>query len=317
MLKEWKFPVNDVPRCAALALRRCALFALILVTPDLVYAAQTLSDDAGGQLSVGAPARRVVSLAPHTTELLFAAGAGNSVVGVVSYSDYPPQAKTITLVGGYQALDLEKILALKPDLVVAWGSGNGEAALTKLRALGLRVFVSEPRDFEDIATNLERLGKLTGTFEEARAAAARFRQQIERLRREYQQRSAVRVFYQVWDRPLMTINGEHLISKVIELCGGRNVFAQLSALAPSVSVEAVLQASPQVIVTGGIAGERDDRLGMWERWDQLPAVKNHHLFLIPPDLIVRHTPRIVQGAQLMCEDLQQVRQSGGEAKPRP
>jgi iron complex transport system substrate-binding protein len=279
-----------------------------------VYGSVTATDDAGAKVEITEPARRIVSLAPHVTELLFAAGAGQSVSGVVSYSDYPPEAKLIASVGSYQALDVEKIVSLNPDLVVAWGSGNGDAALTKLRSLGLRVFVSEPRSLEDVATNLERLGQLAGSYEQAKAVASRFREQVEGLRRRYQRQQPVSVFYQVWNQPLMTINGQHLISKVIELCGGRNIFAQLGALAPSVSVEAVLQADPQVIITGGMEDERAGWLQDWERWGQMTAVKNRRLYQIPPDLIVRHTPRIVQGAQLMCQDLQQARQDIKKAK---
>lgn len=267
----------------------------------------TVTDDSGRSVTLAQPARRIASLAPHVTELLFAAGAGAWVVGVDQYSDYPPAANTIPRLGSTLQLDLERLLALQPDLVVVWESGNARAMVDRIESLGLTVFRSDPRRLEDVATNLERLGRLAGTQAEAARAAQAYRQRLEQLRRQHSGKSRVRLFYQIWDQPLMTVNGEHLISAVMALCGGENVFAQLPALAPQVSTEAVLLADPQVIIASGKAMERPEWLQAWLKWEGLTAVKLESLYVIPPDIIQRHTPRILQGAEQMCAYLDEVR----------
>ncbi|OGI51714.1 MAG: cobalamin-binding protein [Candidatus Muproteobacteria bacterium RIFCSPHIGHO2_02_FULL_65_16] len=264
-------------------------------------------DDAGATVVLAAPARRIVSLAPHVTELLYAAGAGGYVVGAVDYSDYPEAAKRIPRVGGYTGLDLEAIVALRPDLIIAWQSGNPPSQVERLRALGLAVYVSEPRHIEDVATNIERLGRLAGTADAALRAARAFRQRHEALRRRYAARPAVTVFYQIWDRPLMTVNGKQLISDVIHLCGGRNVFADLPILAPTVDVEAVLAADPEAIVASGAGAARPEWFDAWRRWPQLRAVRRDNLFVVPPDVLQRHGPRILDGAEHLCADLETAR----------
>lgn len=250
---------------------------------------------------------RIVSLAPHVTELLFAAGAGGRVVGVVSYSDFPEEARGLPRVGGYRQLDLEGIVALKPDLVVAWRSGNPASQVERLESLGLRLVYIDPHRLEEIPEALERLGRLAGSEAEAARAAKRFRDELRRLRDAYGARPPVKVFYQIWNRPLMTVNGEHLISDVIRLCGGENRFAALAELAPRLDVEAVLAADPEVIVASGMGEERPEWLDMWRDWPSLTATQRGNLFFIPPDLIQRHTPRILDGAARLCEALERVR----------
>jgi iron complex transport system substrate-binding protein len=260
-------------------------------------------DDAGQEITLQRPARRIVSLAPHVTELLFAVGAGDTVVGTSEYSDYPDAARAIPRIGGGGGLDLEAILALQPDLVIAWESGNPAGQTRRLRQLGLPVFFSEPRRMEDIGTSLERFGQLTGRQEEARVQARAFADRLQALRRRYSGREAVTVFYQIWAHPLMTINGQHIVSDVIRLCGGRNVFADLPSLAPQVDREAVLAANPDVIVVGDAA-----QLGAWRRWPELKAVRQQHLYAIQRELLVRHTPRLLDGAGQLCRLLEKVRE---------
>jgi iron complex transport system substrate-binding protein len=296
---------------SAIALWRLAeagcLILLCLLPAAAAPAGVEVTDDAGHAVTLPAPARRIISLAPHVTELLFAAGAGEYVVGVSAYSDYPPAARAIPRVGGGGGLDLEAVVSLRPDLVVAWQSGNPRGQIGRLRELGLTGFVSEPRELDDVADNLERLGELAGTRAQAGEAAARYRRRLAQLRASYSGRSVVRVFYEVWNRPLMTINGSHLISNVIRLCGGRNIFADLPVLAPQVDPEAVLSADPDAILTGGMAGAQPEWLDAWRRWPRLHAVRNGHLHAIPGDLLVRHTPRILDGAELLCRYLDRVR----------
>jgi iron complex transport system substrate-binding protein len=288
-------------------LRRAMLAAMLAAAPALqaISATPAVRDDAGHQLALAAPARRIVSLAPHATELLFAAGAGAHVVGVSEFSDYPPQARRIPHVGSAAALDLERIVALKPDLVVAWGSGNSAAQIVRLKNLGIPVFESEPRDFAAIASNIERLARLAGTEATGRAAAAAFRARLDGLAARHAQSTPVRVFYQIWDKPLMTLNDRHMASAVLRLCGGRNVFGNLKQLAPTVGVEAVVRADPEAIIGG--RGEENNAPSSWRRFPNMTAVVRGNLFVADPDLLTRPGPRIVDGAAQICQFLETAR----------
>lgn len=277
-------------------------------TPAESDAERMFSDDTGREVRLSAgPARRIVSLAPHITEILFAAGAGAHVVGVVAYSDYPEAAKTLPQVGGYSNVDMEAVAALRPDLVIAWESGNRNAHLDKLGALGIPVYLNEARSFEGVARSIEMFGRLAGTEAIAREAASVFRQRQAALAERYSDQPPVRMFYQIWNSPLMTVNGEHLISDVMRLCGGENVFASLAQLAPSIGVESVLAANPEVIIASGMDASRPEWLDQWRRWPDLRANQHGNLYFVPPDIIQRHTPRILDGAAQVCEFLQQAR----------
>lgn len=275
------------------------------------HATVSATDDTGATVSLPAPAQRVISLAPHVTELIYAAGGGSKLVGTVSYSDYPPAAQKVPRVGDNKALDLERIVALKPDLIVVWRHGNAQAQLERLRELHIPLFFSEPHQLDDVAVTLTRLGSLLGTSGTADAAASAYRADIERLRTRYANRPPVSVFYEVWDQPLMTLNGTHMISDVITLCGGRNVFAQLAPLVPTVSTEAVIAANPEAIVTASAGATKPDaplaKLDSWHTWPSLTAVARNNLFAIDGDLIDRPAPRIAQGAEQLCEDLEVAR----------
>lgn len=288
------------------------LIAVALCISSLhAHAAITVTDDTGATLTLSAPAQRVISLAPHVTELLYAAGGGSKIVGAVSYSDYPPEAKQLPRVGDNKALDLERIVALRPDLIVVWRHGNAQQQLDRLRELHVPLFFSEPHHLDDVAVSLTKLGQLLGTSAAADQAAAAYRRDIARLRAQYASRPPVSVFYQVWNKPLMTLNGEHMVSDVITLCGGRNVFAALEPLVPTVSTEAVLAANPEAIVTSAPGATQPDtslpQLDTWRAWPGLTAVMRNNLFAIDGDLINRPAPRIVQGAQQLCLALETAR----------
>ncbi len=270
-----------------------------------------VTDVSGATIRLAAPARRIVSLAPHITELLFAAGAGDRVVGNVEYGEYPVAAKALPKVGGYSRLDLEAIVALKPDLVMGWESGNAPAAVSRLRAMGLAVYLSQPNRIEDIAGELELVGKLAGVEATANAAAAAFRARYAALVTRFSRRPPVDVFYQVWRQPLMTVNGKQIISDAIRLCGGRNVFAHLPVLAPAVTVEAVIGANPEVIVASGMGDSRPEWLDDWKRWKTLMAVARDNLYFVQPELIQRHTPRILDGTETLCAHLETARGKRG------
>jgi len=253
------------------------------------------------------PARRIVSLSPHITENLFAIGAGNRVVGTVEFSNYPEEAKKIRQIGSYEKIDLEAVAALRPDLVVAWESGNIASHVAKLKAIGLNVVVTEARRIEDVPADLERLGALSGAGTGARAAAAKFRDRLAALRARYEGRPTVRVFYQVWNQPLMTVGGGQIISDAIRLCGGENVFAALKPMAAAVTVEAVLAADPEAIVASGMGDARPEWLDEWRRWPALSAVARDNLFFVHPDHLQRHTPRILDGIERLCQHLETAR----------
>ena len=277
-----------------------------LVVPA-VQAEIVVTDAGGTVVRLAAPARRIISLAPHITELVYAAGAGERLVGNVEFGQYPPQARALPKVGGYERFDLEAILALKPDLVLGWESGNPQAMVARMRALGLTVHLSQPDRIEDIAGELERIGRLAGTEAAAAAAAATFRERQARLAVRYSRQPTVDVFYQVWKQPLMTVNGKQIISDAIRLCGGRNVFALLPVLAPTVSVEGVIAANPEAIIASGMDDARPEWLDDWKRWGTMRAVASGNLYFVPPDLIQRHTPRILDGAEMLCTHLETVR----------
>jgi iron complex transport system substrate-binding protein len=282
------------------------LLGVLLVLSLPLRAEVSVQDDAGRTVTLPAPAQRIISLAPHITEQLYAIGADSELVGAVDYSDYPEAAKKLPRVGGYSRLDLEAILALHPDLVVGWKSGNDNRQLERLQQLGITVYLSEPRALPDIAQSLLRLGILSGHREEAATQAGQFMQTLDRLEKMNRDRPRVRVFYEIWNRPLKTINGEHLISDVIRLCGGENVFADLPTLSPTVSEEAVIAADPDIIVASGMGESRPEWLDEWRRWSQLKSVRNNQLQFIPPDLILRATPRLLQGAERLCSIIHQL-----------
>ncbi|PWK36464.1 cobalamin-binding protein [Cupriavidus plantarum] len=294
-----------MPPIQALLAASLLLGASLTALP--AQAAVTATDDAGQAVTLAQPARRIVSLAPHVTELIYAAGGGDRIVGTVTYSDYPHEARDIPRVGDNKSLDLERIAALKPDLIVVWRHGNAQKQTDRLRALGMPLFFSEPRRLESIPENLEKLGTLMGTSTVANRAAADFRQQIDTLRKTYASRPPVTVFYQVWQQPLMTLNGQHLISDMLALCGGRNLFANETPLVPTVSTEAVVAGNPEVMLTAGMGATRPDRpladFTMWEKWKQVTAVARNNLFIVDGDLVNRAGPRVVRGAEEICKDI--------------
>lgn len=272
------------------------------------HAAITVTDDAGKRVTVQKPAQRVISMSPHVTELLYAAGGGERIVGAMNYSDYPPEASRIPLVGSNSQVDLERVIALKPDLIVVWQSGNTARQLEQLASLGIPIFYSEPHRLDEIASSLTRFGQLLGTEKSAQAAAQQFRAKMAGLAARYGKRAPVRVFYQIWDKPLYTLNGSHVVSDAIRLCGGENIFAALKAVAPAVSIEAVLTANPEVLFGGDQHDPADAGLNIWKPYKSMLAVERGNLFTLGGELLTRATPRMAEGAAHMCEKLELARQ---------
>lgn len=290
--------------------RNCLLagFACLnLAAAPLALADIRVQDDAGRTVRLEQPAQRIVSLAPHVTELLFAAGAGNKLAAVTDYSDYPEAAKKIPSIGNIFALDLERLLAIKPDLIVIWGTGNARVLAEKLRGHHLVVYESEPRNYEMIASSIEKLGKLAGSEKEAQQFSSDFRQRLQKLRQTYQlapNTPAVGVFYQMIQRPLMTPNDQHMISAAIRLCGGKNVFGHLKDFSATISQEAVLAANPDMLLT---SGENTESLASWKQFSMLSAVRKQQMYAIKGDWLNRSGPRILDATEALCQHISTAR----------
>ena len=288
------------------------LAAVLLLASAAGALAQAVSvqDDSGATITLPQPAQRIISLAPNLTEIVFATGAGERLIGVGRFSDYPEAAQKIPVVSDAFALNLESINALKPDLILVWKTGTAQRQRDALKKLAARmkvpVFESEIRDVAGIGTTLLRLGTLTGTPDKAAAVAARVDAEWKALVAQYRGAKPVRVFYQVWDKPLMTFNDAHLVGKAIAICGGINGFGKLSALTPMVSREAVLAWNPQLI----LASTADPALTSLAAWRQLPtieAVRHQQLAGVRGEILSRMGPRFVQGARELCEVIDKTR----------
>lgn len=288
------------------------VLAVAMLAPSPILIAEDkqrcASDDQQRQVCLPNPAQRIIALSPGITEQVYAAGAGDKLIAAVSFSDYPEEAKSLPRIGGYNRFDLEAIVALKPDLLIAWSEGNPAEQLSQLESLGLPVFYSDPDSFDAIAASIERIGVLAGSEKTASKAARQFRSGIAELAERYANAPRVRVFQQIWNNPLMTVNREHMISKATELCGGENIFADLGKLSARIDLEAVLAANPEAIIAGGMGEENRDWLDAWQRFDGITAVHRDNLFFVPPSTLQRPTPRLLEGARVMCRHLESARE---------
>ncbi|MGX4677109.1 cobalamin-binding protein [SAR92 clade bacterium H246] len=284
------------------------LLSILLVCCSLsVMAEVRVVDDNGDEVRLAVPAQRIISLAPNITEVLFHIGAGDQIVGADEYSNYPEAAKQILRVNNHAAANYELILSLKPDLVIAWQSGNGDKMINPLRKLGIPVFVVETHQIERIPNLFRRFGQLSGNNDLAQQRIEEFTQRLQLLGDAQTGKSVVRTFYQIWDQPLITLNGKHMVSDVIELCGGINIFADAVPLVPYVNIESIVAADPQVIIAGGSQEEQPGWYSSWQQWTGISAVQHKQIYLIPADLMQRHSVRILDGAQMMCDYLDSAR----------
>jgi iron complex transport system substrate-binding protein len=279
----------------------------LLCGAGVARAEVSVVDDTGVRVTLARPAQRVISMAPHATELLFAAGGAARIVGAMNYSDYPPQAKSIPLVGSNSQIDIERVIAQKPDLLIVWQSGNTARQLEQLARLGIPIFHSEPRTLEQVATSIERIGVLIGTDRQAQAEAGRYRARVDQLAQRYSHAAPVKVFYQIWDRPLYTLNDQQIVSDAIRLCGGVNVFGKLAVIAPEVSVEAVLQKDPEVIISGDEHARGDRGVNIWRPYTSMMAARRGNLFAMDGELLTRPGPRTAEGTAQLCERLDEAR----------
>ncbi len=256
--------------------------------------------------AVPAEARRIVTLAPHLAELVFSAGAGDRLVGVVEFTDYPAAAAQLPRIGDAFRVDEEVLLALKPDLVLGWTSGNPPPAIERLRRLGLRVVTFEPTVLADVADHIEAIGVLTGTGNIAATAAANYRRRLAELSQPGE-RTPLRVFVQLAAKPYYTVTDRHFLGQGLKLCGGLNVFGELPGLAPVVSLEAVIAARPEVIIASDMGSAGPPPLAGWSNWRDVPAVANGNTWLVDADLLSRPSTRILDGVAELCSLLGKAR----------
>lgn len=253
---------------------------------------------------------RIVVLAPHLAELAYAAGAGDRLVATVAFSTFPPGVAPLPIIGDAFRIDLERLVAMRPDVVLAWDGGTPKPLIEEITALGIRVVTLRADTLADISENLRTIGALAGSVTAAREAADRFDARLTALRKDYAQRTRVRVYYQVAERPLFTIGGAHSLNDAIALCGGVNVFSDIDHPAPAVDVESVLGRNPEVIV-GGLhpLPEPGDlgALAAWLQWEGVAAVQQGHVYPLDASLMGRATPRLLDGVASLCELIDRAR----------
>ena len=283
-------------------IRRCLLATIAIMSLCAATAPRSAAQADRGP----GPVERIVSLAPHLTELTFAAGAGDRILGTVEYSDHPEAARKIPRIGDAFRVDLEQLIAIAPDVVLAWDTGTSIQTIERIRALGLHVELFSTQRLEDVAVALRRLGRMAGTSAIAEPRAEQFERDIARLRRAYRDRSLVSVFLQINDRPLYTVNANHIISEIAALCGARNVFANLDNLAPAIGIEAVIAANPQIIIALGES--TTDAREQWKKWRHIEAVSSGNVFTLRADDLARPTTRLSRGALAVCRALETGRQ---------
>lgn len=272
-------------------------FAIVAGAAAGAHALQ-VADDRGVIISLERPAQRVATLAPHLAEIAFAAGAGARLAGVSSFSHHPPEVSWLPVVASHGRVDIERLISLRPDLVLAWQSGNSPLQLDRMKRIGVRVFVTEVRVLADIPRIVRLVGVLAGSGATAETRARQLENEIADLRERHAGAPPVAVFLEIWHRPMLTVNGAHLISDALRVCGGRNVFAAARTLTPLVSREEVLHARPEAIVTGSFGSEVPHA---WRGLDPVPAVRSRRIHVIDPDLLHGQGPRAIEGVRALCE----------------
>jgi len=287
---------------------RLALVLLLAALAALTSAgaAEPFTDDAGRRIAPGPPAARIVTLAPHLAELAFAAGAGDRVVGVSSYTDWPESAQRLPVIAANGQVDLERLVALQPDLVLAWTSGVPAQEVARIERLGMRVVSVEIRRLEDVALWLRRIGALAGTTT-AEAAAQRYERDLAAVVASHRGRPTVDVFYQIWQDPLMTLNGAHLVSQILAVCGGRNVYGDAPTLAPVVSLEELIATRPRVVLVAAPPAQAGRWVAAWRTDRRLAAAGAQHVLPIDPALANRMGPRVLDGVNAVCVALETAR----------
>lgn len=262
---------------------------LSLITLLLLFSAQTFAQP-----------QRIITLSPHLTEMVFSAGAGKNLVGVAEYSDYPEAANKIPRIGGYEQINYEKILSLKPDLILVWKKGNRYQDIQRLKQLGFELLEFDSQTIESIPHDIEKIGEIMGTQKESKKISQRLSAQITQLNSQYQTTTPMTVFYQVWSKPIITIGGKQFISEALQLCGAKNIFDDQKALSPSVSLEAIIARNPQLILLGGEKQIQQGWKAFWQKYPQITAVQQNKIILLNSDLFQRPTARLINALPQLC-----------------
>lgn len=286
------------------ALKQCLLASIMLVSSFASAQSITVVDGQDKQISLKQPATRVISLAPSLTEIVFDLNAEQTLIGAIAYDDHPPGPNKILSVGNVAGLNYERILQLKPDLVLAWLGGTPKPWIDRLRELGINVFVSRTNTLVEIGQSVSAIATLLDA--DASEIVKQFEQKLAAIAGKYKNQAPIRVFYQVWAQPLMTLNKKHIIADAIRTCGATNVFSEAGPLVPRVGVEAVLATNPQVIataVTGGPGSGKASGLKMWAPFTDVPAVNDQRYVVLDSDLMTRPTPRILEAVARLCEGI--------------
>lgn len=265
-------------------------------------------DDDGRTVTLSGPAKRIISTAPHITELLYEAGGAGHIVGVTDYSNYPAEAQSLPLVGDNRQIDIERVMALKPDLLIVWKGGNPPRQINQLERFGIPVFYSDPQKMDDIPETLVRFGILVGQPEKGKEKAQAWQQRLKSLARQYKGRPVLNVFYQISERPLYTLNGKHIVSEGIRICGGQTIFSDLKVIAPRVGIEDVLEKNPDVIFISRSGGSVNG-VNFWRRFSVMEAVRQNNLYEVDPDVMDRPGPRLIDGLSALCEKIETARQN--------
>jgi len=280
---------------------------LLTVAFSKSYALNFAESDVAADVKSKQNIQRIVALAPHIVEMLFDIGAGDKIVGTVAYADFPKAALEIPRVGSYHGMQIEKILALAPDLVIVWKSGNSQSDIDKMKRLGLNVVFSNPENINDVATELRYFGQLIHHQTQAEVVALAYELRLKKLRVENMNKQAVPVFYQLWSEPMMTINGTTWINQLIEVCQGVNVFADNATPYPKLSIENVIVAQPHLMILPDENSDKPQPIIDWSKWPEIPAVKNDKFIHVDADLLHRFSTRMLSGIEDMCEKIDQHR----------
>lgn len=253
--------------------------------------------------ATAASQKRIVALAPHIVEMLFDIGAGKQIVGTVEYADFPDAALKIPRIGSYHGIKIEKVLELKPDLVIVWRSGSKDSDIEQMEKMGLKIIYSQPHKIEDVARELRKLGKYTGHEVQAEMVANRYLERLKKLRQKHENIAPMKVFYQLWPEPMRTINKETWINQLIEVCQGQNVFADNPTPYPQIGIENVIVSQPEVIILPDEKSNKEQPVIDWHKWPEIPAAKHNRFIRVNADVMHRFSTRMLEGIEDMCEKI--------------
>ena len=272
------------------------LFILSLFQVNLVYSSEAPIAE-----------QRIIALSPHSVELLYAIGAGDRIIGTLEYADYPKAALEIPRIGNFNGIQIEKVVELQPDLIVAWKSGNKSSDIEKLKSLGFNIYHSQPQNIDEIGKELLELGKLTDLENEAKIVAREMMSQYQTIKNHYKRKKSINVFYQLWHDPIRTIGPNNWTQSLISDCNGSNIFNDATSQYPVVSLESVLVKNPEVIIIPHHSGNQEDKKKFWQKWSDIKAVKNDNINIINGDLLHRFSPRAINGLSILCKAIDKAR----------